>query len=797
MLNKFILQIKALVNNNEKIVIKKQWIKLNELTPFMLTILWLTRLRKTPLEKEFYILLERIRKLIGNNGWTFTFNYLKGVNHTVVRYFANTPLESTYFGKALVKVCPKSGLPIFFRKELRDEIIKWDRAFDLRKIIALISFLNVYRSFQTKVEPDLSSITDSFTGTADTLSYDIVKAAVHDAFGKRKFPKKLSAYAVNSTRAGPNSHQSIWGAEIDVFALVQSSIFLPWIQLMINTGSYFILSWYLVLLLLGSPYYLVSRLFSSGPSNGRLAIVYDQAGKARVVAMTNWWIQCVFKPLHDYLFVRIRELSTDATFDQKGRLDTFVKKTAGSTWYCYDLSAATDRLPIRLQEDILNIMGYSGSLWKSIISQVKWRYKKRYITYEVGQPMGAYSSWAMLAVTHHIIVRAAALSLKIFNYDRYLVLGDDIVIADQNVAEAYLRIMDLLGVSINLSKSIISSEILEFAKCWRNSSYDISPIGSGLIVQAIRERGSFITLVTEVWERQILSWPSMLATIASAPKALGLKIHFAVVHQHLVILNSLFKQVLDEDISINTFFKEGVEETNLLFDRIKWFRSPYNFHDSELYPDRDHVAMDVHDAMHQSIRETLLDEIWMDMRKDAKTIFNGIKQLSHYSWRTSTLRLGLPALFDLFLLPLKPAVWVHMMIICRSFTTLVRKYYYIWRVEIHNFAHSYIYSRNARQALYSQNTKLFLYWIIMEMPITVHFYVEEVQKRKKASRLISRILSKKYSKILKDTLGTLKIRPNGDGFSRPSWPPIGSKDPFLTGRIRLVITRKLGADKTL
>jgi hypothetical protein len=61
----------------------------------------------------------------------------------------------------------------------------------------------------------------------------------------------------------------------------------------------------------------------------------------------------------------------------------------------------------------------------------------------------------------------------------------------------------------------------------------------------------------------------MLATIANAPKALGLKIQFAVVHQHLVILNSLFNQVLDEDISINTFFKEGVEETNLLFDRIK------------------------------------------------------------------------------------------------------------------------------------------------------------------------------------------------------------------------------------
>jgi hypothetical protein len=30
------------------------------------------------------------------------------------------------------------------------------------------------------------------------------------------------------------------------------------------------------------------------------------------------------------------------------------------------------------------------------------------VRYEVGQPMGALSSWAMLALTHHFIVQFAA-----------------------------------------------------------------------------------------------------------------------------------------------------------------------------------------------------------------------------------------------------------------------------------------------------------------------------------------------------------------------------------------------------
>jgi len=50
-------------------------------------------------------------------------------------------------------------------------------------------------------------------------------------------------------------------------------------------------------------------------------------------------------------------------------------------------------------------------------------------------------------------------------FSLYAVLGDDIVIADRAVATQYLKIMEELGVGINLSKSLMSnSKTIEFAK---------------------------------------------------------------------------------------------------------------------------------------------------------------------------------------------------------------------------------------------------------------------------------------------------------------------------------------------
>lgn len=50
-------------------------------------------------------------------------------------------------------------------------------------------------------------------------------------------------------------------------------------------------------------------------------------------------------------------------------------------------------------------------------------------------------------------------------YPGYGLLGDDIVITEQEVASQYLSVMTGLGVKINLMKSVVSDRgLFEFAK---------------------------------------------------------------------------------------------------------------------------------------------------------------------------------------------------------------------------------------------------------------------------------------------------------------------------------------------
>lgn len=89
------------------------------------------------------------------------------------------------------------------------------------------------------------------------------------------------------------------------------------------------------------------------------------------------------------------------------------------------------------------------------------------LTYSVGQPMGALSSFAMLAVTHHFIVqlayrRAYAVPLNLhFNFDTwytgYECTGDDIILFDALVAKEYLTLLDIFGLPVNTTKSVVAS----------------------------------------------------------------------------------------------------------------------------------------------------------------------------------------------------------------------------------------------------------------------------------------------------------------------------------------------------
>lgn len=90
------------------------------------------------------------------------------------------------------------------------------------------------------------------------------------------------------------------------------------------------------------------------------------------------------------------------------------------------------------------------------------------LKYTVGQPMGAYSSFAMLALTNHVIMWCAYKQSTGETFDleskAYGILGDDVVIRDQQLATSYIWLMNtVLGVEINPIKGF-SGKLIEFAK---------------------------------------------------------------------------------------------------------------------------------------------------------------------------------------------------------------------------------------------------------------------------------------------------------------------------------------------
>jgi hypothetical protein len=70
----------------------------------------------------------------------------------------------------------------------------------------------------------------------------------------------------------------------------------------------------------------------------------------------------LFKPLHKYLFQILDKIPNDGTLNQDACVKRAQEKALhAEKVYSFDLSAATDRLPIRLQSQILDsITGIPG-----------------------------------------------------------------------------------------------------------------------------------------------------------------------------------------------------------------------------------------------------------------------------------------------------------------------------------------------------------------------------------------------------------------------------------------------------
>lgn len=118
--------------------------------------------------------------------------------------------------------------------------------------------------------------------------------------------------------------------------------------------------------------------------------------------------------------------------------------------------------------------------------------------------MGALSSWGALALLHHAIVQFAAQNSGFVGwFDAYLVLGDDIIIADKKVAESYLTICQQYGITISVAKSLISNKgLINFASQVIINGKNISPISlrEELGSQTMSQRLEFAKRICRRWD---------------------------------------------------------------------------------------------------------------------------------------------------------------------------------------------------------------------------------------------------------------------------------------------------------
>jgi len=227
--------------------------------------------------------------------------------------------------------------------------------------------------------------------------------------------------------------------------------------------------------------------------------------------MVDPFTQWLFDKLHRRIFELLSLIPQDGTFDQVQpiyRLFEWKEKKELTTrssisLHSFDLSSATDRIPIILQKILLSpyLGSWGAELWASLLIGRKYHCGNNYVTiikgkkvsiplsstgyliYGTGQPMGALSSWAMLAFIHHAFVQWSAFlagKVKLGSgwFAGYAILGDDVVIASQSVAKQYAVLMSRMGVGIGAHKSMSSGSglALEFAKRTFYGGKDVSGI---------------------------------------------------------------------------------------------------------------------------------------------------------------------------------------------------------------------------------------------------------------------------------------------------------------------------------
>jgi hypothetical protein len=422
---------------------------------------------------------KEINRLVATRGIKFTVSYVKTSRNAYLRAFTGKPLTSCSGVSLDINGYPKWIIDIFGNTVEPDKV----------KII--LSFLISLRSIQLEPILDTETITAPWKGVDTVTERELViglrALGVYKNTGKYLF-KGWNSFHLTTKRGpfGQASLSSISEATFLSHTQVEDICLLGGKELASHlenlTDRLDILNW-------TSVSYWWMRLFPPKNNNLRkLSFFSDKEGKTRVIGIMDYWTQTAMKPLHNLLNKILKNIKADMTFNQ----DLFTTRIPDLTGTAHsfqsiDLSAATDRMPIALQRRVIEfLVGTEKSLaWQRLMVDTEFlvtlpKGESLRIKYSTGQPMGAYSSWPTMALTHHLIVRVAAIRAGLpGSFSDYFLLGDDLVIFNDNVSSSYKELLSQLDMPYSPDKTHESKDSFEFAKRWFYQGYEITGFAVG------------------------------------------------------------------------------------------------------------------------------------------------------------------------------------------------------------------------------------------------------------------------------------------------------------------------------
>lgn len=265
---------------------------------------------------------------------------------------------------------------------------------------------------------------------------------------------------------------------------------------------------------------------------GEVLVTQEPGFKARFYLQPHLWLQHVLEPMKKALMGYLTVLPWDGTHDQRVA-DEHIKArlSSGGLVHSFDLSDATNLFPLDLQMDVLRRICHPDDMrvleFFEYVARSEYGFEDGVIRWTRGQALGLGPSFPMFALTHGHLLRY----LNGGNHDdKFFVIGDDVVILDNDLADKYRQALDDLELDYSPHKTLVSDQVAEFAGMLftRKEQFRVPKWkglrGENLLDLAMIHGPGFLKVLPKRWQPFVEWWLSLPEPlgIGHNPKGLSL-----------------------------------------------------------------------------------------------------------------------------------------------------------------------------------------------------------------------------------------------------------------------------------